>query len=375
MKNIVYLVSTLKRTGPTAQLYNIIKNLDKKNYRAHVITLSPEPSESRWQSYSELGIKVYSLSLSRMAGLLLSHRRLLRLLNEIRPDIIHTQGIRADILASSLSMSLPKLCTIRNIPQDDYGMTYGQIKGHLMVWQHVKAMRRMTRCVGVSDAVTENLMDCFKLPNTVSIKNGVDTDIYYPVSNSNKANMRKKLELPATGKIWLVSGHLSSRKDPLFLLKAWKSQFGGDQSNHLVFVGDGPLMQECLLECKGVINIHLVGRVADVASYLQASDYFVSSSKAEGLPNAVLEALACGLPVLLSDIHPHLEIWEMSRGIGKVYALNDENSFTRAILDIEKKDYDAMSRAACGLINNHLSAALMSSSYQRLYSELLGEFS
>lgn len=369
---IFYIVSTLKCSGPTNQLYSLIKYLDRSQFEPHLVTLSSEPADSRWKDYEALGVQLHSLNLSRIAGLFLARWRLQSLIEQIVPDLVHTQGIRADMLSAYLPLGIPKICTVRNIPQEDYSMTYGAFRAALMTRRHTSAMRKLSRCVGVSRAVTENLSTAFSVQNSTTIQNGVDTEIYCPASNEQKAAFRNKLVLPKQGKLWLVSGHLSSRKAPLFLIEAWKQKFTGDPLNHLVFIGDGPLMSQCKAALLGQDNIHILGRVSDVSSYLKACDFFISTSKAEGLPNAVLEAMACGLPVLLSDIGPHKEIWDMSPSIGALFSLGDKEAFNVCINYFARRDYQAMSDAAIRLIDDRLSAQKMSGGYQRLYSELAG---
>lgn len=366
------MVSTLQASGPTNQLYNIIKNLDRDQFEPYLITLSPEPAESRWSDYKQLGIQVQSLNLSRFGGFFLAKHFLRKLISRIQPDVIHTQGIRADRLSAGLSMNIQRICTVRNIPQQDYPMTYGKLVGAQMVRSHARAMHRLERCVGVSKAVSENLRQSFGLSNVEMVQNGVDTENYSPANESEKKVLRRKLGFPTEGSLWITSGHLSERKDPLFLINMWKAHFAGGSQNHLLFLGGGPLEEDCKKSVQGFKNIHFAGRVSNVADYLRASDYFVSVSKAEGLPNAVLEAMACGLPVLLSDIGPHREIFELSPDIGELYQLGSADGFSQCLEKFKYSSWPTQSRAAHLLTLKTLSAQAMSKSYQVIYSKLIG---
>lgn len=370
MYKIVYVVSTLKLSGPTNQLFNIVVNLDSTRFDAHIITLSPEPEESRWNDFMSAGVKVYSLGLSRLSGLILARAKLRRLISEIKPDLIHTQGLRGDVLSAGLGSIAPRVCTVRNIPQQDYAMTYGKVAGRLMSHNHVKAMRELDMCVGVSEAVSANLQDKFGLVNVATIQNGVDTGVYDMPSVTDKRHLRERLGLPLEGRIWISSGHLSSRKDPLFLIQAWMRWFR-ETGDHLLFIGTGPLERDCREMSGEAGNIHIAGRVQNVSEYLKASDYFISASKAEGLPNAVLEALACGLPVLLSDIGPHRELWEMSPEVGNLFALDDEVQLLKGLDAIRGSDAQKLAAAAHALAHEQLSARAMSRKYQQTYLGLM----
>src|SRR5699024_7636340 len=102
-----------------------------------------------------------------------------------------------------LDHKCPKICTVHNFPQHDYLMTYGRVLGAWMLWRHIKALRGMTRCIGVSSAVVRNLQLKFGLKNSVAIPNGVDRDHFYPVSDDVKQRIRSDLGLPSRAIIWI----------------------------------------------------------------------------------------------------------------------------------------------------------------------------
>lgn len=373
MKKILYIVSTLKRSGPTNQLFNIIKNLDRSVFKPVLITLSPEPKDSKWKDYISLGIEMHSLNLSRFGGLFFANSKLGKLINEIKPDLIHTQGIRADVLSSRLKIDIPKIATIRNFPQKDFPMTYGNFLGKQMVHRQIGALKKLNTCVSVSEAVTANLITTFGLNHSQAITNGVDTDVYLPVDDAVKSELRAKIGLPHEAKIWLVSGHLNERKDPLFLINAWKQFFANNTKQYLVFIGGGDLQENCVQAVEGEKNIKVLGRVTNVVEHLQASDYYLAASKAEGMPNAALEALACGLPLLLSDIGPHNELVKIDEQIGLTYKIDNLDDFYAQFNKLMDRDYKTMRYSCLSLISTSLSASVMSKKYQALYIKLMSK--
>ncbi len=371
MKKILYIVSTLKRSGPTSQLYNIIKGLDRDIFDPYLITLSPESNDSRWQDYKDLGVNLHTLSLSRIAGLFFAKSKLIKLLDIIQPHLIHTQGIRSDVLTANIARLVPHISTIRNFPKVDYEMTYGKIQGSLMVSQHVRAIRKVSQCVGVSTAVSENLEKQHGVSNVSTIRNGVDSDIFFPCDKNVKEKIRSELRLPHEKKIWISSGHLSDRKDPLAVLRAFIDVYGNNAENIFVLIGGGGLEEQCRNWQVTHKNILVRGRVNNVASYLRASDYYVSAAKSEGMPNALLEGLSCGLPVILSNIGPHKEIIALSPDCGLLYKLGSNSDMIDAFVKIGNENASQMSKAALRLVECELSAESMSKKYQSIYSNLL----
>jgi glycosyltransferase involved in cell wall biosynthesis len=116
----------------------------------------------------------------------------------------------------------------------------------------------------------------------------------------------------------------------------------------------------------------MVGFVENVEDYLGAADVFVSASLTEGCPNAVMEAMACGLPVVLSDIPPHREILAFNERAGQAFPVKDAAALSRILSERAGTGCSEPSEAALSIIENHLNARKMSLKYQELYAELCG---
>lgn len=301
-------------------------------------------------------------------------RKLNLLFKQLEVDLIQSQGIRSDILISKLNNYRPRISTLRNYPELDYPMTYGTITGRLMLKQHIKALKSLNCCVGVSEAVTSNAKRKYGLNNMVIIHNGVETGYFYRVSAWKKWELRKKLNLPEKAVLWITTGHLTERKNPTFLIKVWQNFSIAKSNQHLVFIGDGNLSNLCRDAAGAAKNITFVGRTKDVASYLQAADFYLSASRAEGFPNAVLEAMACGLPALLSDIEPHQEIKSYNSEGVRLFRCDNEADLVDRIKDMLAADYELYADGASGAVEKHFSARIMAANYGDLYLKLSRDF-
>ena len=93
---LLYVVSTLRSSGPTNQLLGIIKNLNKNLFETKVLTLSPEVTNTMINKFISEGIEVDSLKLNRIHFGIYGKKRLKKYIDQYSPDIIHTQGVRAD---------------------------------------------------------------------------------------------------------------------------------------------------------------------------------------------------------------------------------------------------------------------------------------
>lgn len=368
--NVLYITSTLTRSGPVNQLFNIVSNLDRSLYNPMIVTLSPETDDSLINRFIKGGISVKSLDLSRVQGMFLAKTRLRRIISEFKPAIIHTQGLRADVLSSKITCKAKKIATIRNYPQIDFVMTYGKLLGRLYAYYQISALKRMDRCVGVSASVKNNLIRSFNLNNVEHILNGVRVDKYYPVDNEVKQKTRRELGLDSADFIFLTSLGKDSRKNGALIAKA-SALLNVHKHIKFIFIEEGTQYNICKEITSGNENIIYAGRVSNVEDYMHASDVYISASLAEGLPNAVLEALSTGLPVILSDIGPHLEIMEKAPKATFTFEKHNVKDLVSKIQHLKNSvDFDKLKNQSRNYACNNFSAEFMSNEYQKLYYEM-----
>jgi teichuronic acid biosynthesis glycosyltransferase TuaC len=137
------------------------------------------------------------------------------------------------------------------------------------------------------------------------IYNGVDTEVFRPVTN--QLFLREKKGLPNAGLGVCAVGRLAPDKGALELLAAFSIIAEQKKDIWLCFVGDGPL--KSVIQDK-IQEYSLVGRVFvsgfclhhEVAEWINAADVVIHPSYKEGLPNAVLEAMACQKPVIATNV-------------------------------------------------------------------------
>ena len=142
MIKVLYIVSTLKRSGPTKQLLYILKDMDYNCFEVKILTLSPEVSDTLEGEFINLGVKVDSLKLNRFNGVYKSKYLIKKYINSYLPDVIHSQGIRTDSILARLPFKRKWISTIRNYPPDDYSMKFGLIMGKIMSIQHFMALKK-----------------------------------------------------------------------------------------------------------------------------------------------------------------------------------------------------------------------------------------
>jgi len=371
MIKVLYIVSTLKKSGPSNQLYNLLKYLDRNNIEPVIITLSPEPEETLLSKIELLNISIISLNLSRIQGMLRGKFLLRKRVNKIRPDIIQTHGIRSDSMALKNLNKIPIITVVRCYPSLDYPLRYGRIIGTIMVKKHMSVINNSRHPVGCSESVALELSKNKKHPIRF-IQNGVDFEIYKTISAKEKKIKRKQFQLPTEKPIFIFTGNLNSIKNIETLILAFKI-LNKDDKFILLLVGKGPEKEKLELIANNDESILFIGFKPNVLDYLHVSDYFISSSTAEGLPNSVIEAMACGLPPILSDIPSHRELFKKIPEYNYFFPVGNIQKAAECLTNIIDDNYNKLSKNITQLIENDFNANAMSQKYQDLYQQIYAD--
>ncbi len=184
---------------------------------------------------------------------------------------------------------------------------------------------------------------------TSIIRNGVDTDGFFYIP---KERAREKLSLPETSLIILGVGSLIHRKGFDRVLKALPEIRKVHPNAKFYIVGtQGPEGDYRKKLCQEIENLHLTDMVVFVGAvkndnlvyWYNAADLFCLSSRGEGSPNVLTEALACGCPSITTDVGSAKEIL-VSDIMGKV-VLNNSGGVSRGLVDMVGRDYNRNSIA------------------------------
>jgi len=175
-------------------------------------------------------------------------------------------------------------------------------------WRHRAARwvaRRQTAVVALSTATCRNLESSgFAAARIRFIPNGVDTERFRPGSPGD-APWTPPPGWPEAGPVVVTVSRLVPAKGLDIMLRAWKIVADAVPGARLVIVGDGPLRGECQATTSALGLAHsvvLVGSRPDVPEILRNSHVYVSSSRTEGMSNALLEGLASGLPLVATRV-------------------------------------------------------------------------
>lgn len=168
-------------------------------------------------------------------------------------------------------------------------------------------LRRADAFVSLSSEIARELREGGVPPaKTLTIPNGVDTERFRPVEDAEKRVLRTRLGIPSHAPVAVYSGRLVRYKGLPILLQAWREILSRHPAARLLLVGAGGAdLHNCEEELRRYVettglreSVVFTGFVERVEPWLQAADLFVFPTEEEAFGIALVEAMACGLPIV-----------------------------------------------------------------------------
>jgi glycosyltransferase involved in cell wall biosynthesis len=222
-----------------------------------------------------------------------------RLVRQVRPGLVHLHSAKAG-LAGRLAVR-GRVPTVFQPHAWSYEAATGPLRAGAVRWER-HAARWAHRVLCVSEAERTSGEDHGIKAAWSVVPNGVDAAHFAPAPHREAV----RAALPAVGgldpdtPVVVCVGRLCPQKGQDVLLRAWRQVTTHLPAARLVLVGDGPDRRRLLRDAPG--SVLLAGAVADPLPWYQAADVVVQPSRWEGMALAPLEAMACGRPVVLTDV-------------------------------------------------------------------------
>lgn len=307
---VFYLVDSLAYGGSESQLFEVARRLNGGPYRLTVGTLSSGGVYA--EQLRQLGIPVVEFPLKGSLlrpGAFLQLMRMARFLHRGAFDVVHTHTLWSNLMgvpAAWLSR-VPVIVSSRR----DLAHWWWYTPFRRKALRHVQ--NRSTYVLANSNAIRDFLVreDGFRAEKIRVVRNAVDFERF-----STARGQREQLVpglLPEHKVVAFVANMNLPVKGHLYLIHAAKTVCAAVPATRFLLIGDGRqrphLMQEAT--ALGVAqNILFLGQRKDVPELLACCDLSVLPSTAEGLPNAILESMAAGLPVVATAVGGSIELVE-----------------------------------------------------------------
>jgi len=301
---VAYVIHNFGMAGLERCVARLVNLLDRDRFQPVIICLSVSGDAKQWLQVDDTPIIELNKADGNDPRVV---KRLARVLRDNRIDVVHSHNwgtLVESVLARRWARVPVHVHAERGTVMGHVTLANWQrrIRGSLVRW----ALNRTDEVVAVSDAVRDRLVNRsgFEFGRIQVIPNGVDAPQVVDRTAQRK-QVRRELGIGDDAVVIGSVGTLKPVKDHGTSITALSKIAGRGSDAHLVILGGGP-DQQPLTELSKRLNVgervHLVGQQTDVGRWMSAMDIYENSSISEGMSQAILEAMAFGLPLVVTDV-------------------------------------------------------------------------
>jgi glycosyltransferase involved in cell wall biosynthesis len=307
---LALVITELEPGGAERCLVNLTTRLDREQFEPAVYSLGPPPREGQDLLVEQLAaarVPTHFLGLTHWSQYFRGVRRLAALLAEHRPQVVQAFLLHANVLAARAAgeAQVPHVCTGIRVADPRRTRT------SLERW----ATRRADRFVCVSQSVAEFCRRRgFAGEKLVVIPNGIEVERW---KDARPADLTQ-FGVPSGRRAIAFVGRLDRQKGLIEFFDLLQAVFDAAPNHDLLLVGDGPerlRLKQAAQRTAIAEKVHFAGWQSDVPAIVAACDLVVLPSRWEGMPNAILESMAAGKPVVATRTEGIAELLgDASRG-------------------------------------------------------------
>ena len=370
---VLHVITSLSLGGAESMLYKLLSRLDQSRFPGDVVSLVPTGSVGA--RIAGLGISVESLGMKRGLPSPVALGRLGKVLRRVRPDIVHGWMYHGNVAAwlgrATHAGETPLICSVRHSLADLGGE---KRTTRWMIRLGARVSRSSTAVVYNSDAAARQHEALgYAKDRTVVIPNGFDVETFRPDAGA-RAALRSELRLgPDTVLIGLIGRYHPVKNHAGFIRAAG---FLKNTQAHFVLAGTG--VDTSNEELSGRIRaaglqdrVHLLGERDDMPRVQAALDIATSASTTEAFPNVVGEAMACGVPCVVTGVGDSAIV---VGDTGAVVPPKDPERLAGGwdrLLSVSRDERTQLGRCARQRIEEHYSIASIVRQYEQLYEKTL----
>lgn len=359
MEKIIICVPSLAIGGAERFAVDLALAVDKKKFEVIVVITRLNVDSFLEQLLEQDGIRVVSLAAKDYPTML--HKQL-RFLREERPDVVHAQtgSILHMMLACKMCHVPVRLYTVHN----EANLLYGNSRLKKVIYKTGFSFFGF-KPIAICPTVKQTLIEDMGIPASqiTVVNNGVDIRRFTPAQTVHND---EKIRIISVGTLYWI-------KNQLMTLRAISALHDMGYNVELTLLGDGEdreKIQNTIKASKAESYIFAPGSKKNVEDYLRQADIYVSASKTEGLPLSILEAMACGLPIVATDAGGTKDIVQTCVN-GFLIGIDDEEELKNALRRLVD---DKALRMRCSRMSREIAESWNAENctlgYEALYSSL-----
>jgi glycosyltransferase involved in cell wall biosynthesis len=365
---VLHVIDSLHLGGAQEVIFTLVKGADSTRFEHEVATLHGHGVY--WERMRAEGFRLHSLSPSKFLPLYLL--RLWAMLRRGNYDVLHCHLGASNIMAKPIG----RACRVGAIVSHDHTNDRLRVENRLVFWLDRWANQFADAFVAVSETCRKFLIEAegIAAEKIRLVANAIDPERYRP-GVWERAAARQEFGLRPGDVVLAGVGRLNPQKNFGLLLDVAAEL---KQANlRVVLAGTGPeeaFLQERATELGLSEQVRLLGYVADTRKVYAAADLLVITSRFEGLPMTLLEAMSSGVPVVAAALDGMMEVIESGKN-GWLVKPGDRAGFVAAVREALQDESQRKQLAAAGreTILQRYGAARMVREIEEVYQHLLEE--
>lgn len=371
---IVFVITGLSTGGAEMMLLKLLERIDRLRFSPHIISLT---------SLGDLGPRIQALgfpveAIGMKAGKfsLITFLRLARRFKVLNPDMVHTWMYHADLLGGLAAW-------IARVPRVVWGIRNGNVAP-----EKTKASTRVVVrvCALLSQWIPDRILCCSEVAlqthvalgyvtgKMIVLPNGFDLAMFQPQPEA-KLSVRKELGLASDAPLVGMIGRFDPQKNHEGFIEAAALLHERLPEAHFVLAGqkvdESNKTLVNIIHAAGIApNVHLLGLRSDIPRLMAALDVLVSASFGESFPNVLGEAMACGVPCVVTDVGGSAHI---VGDTGKVVKPGDMSALAiaiEALLMLPLLERAELGKSARTRVAEHFEIGVVVSRYEAFYQSL-----
>ncbi|GAC18539.1 TIGR03088 family PEP-CTERM/XrtA system glycosyltransferase [Paraglaciecola arctica] len=359
--HIAHVVHRFDTGGLENGVVNLINSLGSEEYTHSIVTLKGHSTDFAAR-IKTANVKFYDLA-KKDGNDLSIFWRMNQLLKQLKPDILHTRN--------TATLELQLVGWWRRVKlriHGEHGWDVNDMHGQNLTYRKLRKLLKpfIHQYIALSKEARDYLLDIIKVkPERLNhICNGVDKSKFSPKKDITRTS---PFVIGCVGRLEDVKNHVLLAE--AFVIASKQTQ--GKVDIQLQLIGEGSCRDkvESILTANDCIKASwLAGNRNDVAALMTEFDIFVLPSLAEGISNTILEAMACGLPVIATNVGGNAELVQHDHS-GYVVNVSDPQEMAERILDYVGQPELKMQHGQNGraLVEQKFSIQVMTSAYNNLY--------
>lgn len=375
---ITFVITGLSTGGAEMMLHKLLQNIDRTCFEPTVISLMNKGEIG--PRIEALGIPVLALCMNRSIPNPLVLLRLVRVLRKLKPDVVHTWMYHADLLGGMAA----RLAGLKRV-------IWGIRHSNLSKTENKRSTLAVVGlCAGISRWVPKKILSCSLRAKEVHaavgyvnekihiIPNGFDLTRFTP-DTAARASVRAELGLPPDAPLVGVVARYDPQKNHLGFVQAAATVLAQMPQVHFVLAGSGidgsnAALQTAMAAHLGLKeHMHLLGRRDDIPRLMAAFDVLASPSHGEAFPNVLGEAMACGVPCVVTDAGDSAEIVGAT---GRVVSVGDMAGLAQQLLQVLRMpdtQRAALGQLARARVQSEYEIGHVAGQYQAFYERVMAE--